>query len=235
MKLQHLTLSKVVDAAYFCGVDATPISVLIAMPPGSGKTWSASAIRNAPFVQYLNKVYSPNEHRNIIGTECDRTCLLINDDLGLLARWNQSEYFSTLCMVIDGELVFKQFRSMQHAVFRCSVLLCCTSEYYNQHRDTMAGMGLLDRLIPIVMNVSKETRLHYQQCSQASDIRCSDAPKRTPDYSFDAPRVVQDKIIAECNLDPRLMRNIRRISQYLTEDELYELIEVANKPGRYEI
>jgi hypothetical protein len=99
----------------------------------------------------------------------------------------------------------------------------------------MAGMGLLDRLIPIVANISKETRMEYQTRSQNSDIRESEPPTRTPVYEFERVRIVQDDIIREMNLDPRLLRNIRRISQYLTEDELYELIQVANKPGRFEI
>ena len=233
MKVKCLTLNRLIDAAYLCGLDSTPINMMIAMPPGSGKTWSTSSIKNANFVQYLNKVYSPNEHRLIIGQSAARTCLLINDDLGLLARWNQSEYFSTLCMVMDGELLFKQFRSLQHAVFKCSVVLCCTSEYYNQNHDNMAGMGLIDRLIPVSMNISKDTRSKYQDFSQTSSIYDFDAPKRTP--VIQEPGIVQDAIIKEMNLDPRLLRNIRRISRYLTEDELFELIEIANNPGRYEL
>jgi hypothetical protein len=232
-RLQHLTLSRLIDAAYFCGIDSTPISMLIAMPPGSGKTWSTSSIKNANFVQYLNKVYSPNEHRMLIGQAAARTCLLINDDLGLLARWNQSEYYSTLCMVMDGELMFKQFRSLQHAIFKCSVVLCCTSEYYNQNHDNMQGMGLIDRLIPISMNLSKQTRAEYQKSSQSSSIFESETPARVP--ALQEPGLVQDGLISELNLDPRLLRNTRRISRYLTEDELIEMIEVANKPGRYEI
>jgi hypothetical protein len=233
MKLRYLNLTNLIDAAYLCGIDGTPVSLLIAMPPGSGKTWSTSSIKNADFVQYLNKVYSPNEHRLIIGQSAARTCLLINDDLGLLARWNQSEYYSTLCMVIDGELVFKQFRTLQHAVFKCSVVLCCTSEYYNQNVDNMQGMGLLDRLIPVSLNLSAQTREKYQEYSQLSSIFDNSAPARVPVIRNAAP--VQDDLIREKNLDPRLMRNIRRISQYLSEDELIELINVANKPGRYSL
>ncbi len=233
MKLQYLTLNKIVDTAYFCGIDGTPVSVLIAAPSGAGKSWSTSAVANTDFVQYIGKVYSPNEHRAIIGKNASRTRLLINDDLGLTARWNQVEYYSTFCMIHDGELMFKVFRQTQHVSTTCSMILCCTLDYFYSHRDDMSGMGLLDRVVPVILRLSNETRREYQEYEMKGNIMDSKPAPRNPSF-LDVRKPKVDMVLKK-NIDPRLLRNLRRMSQYLTEEETEELIEVAHSNGKYEI
>jgi hypothetical protein len=232
MRLKYLNLNKIIDAAYYCGLDHTPVSVLVAAPPGAGKTWSARSIQDADFVQYINHVLSPNEHRATIAEKAQRTRLLINDDLGLAARWNQKEFYSTFIMVCDGEISYTQYKQKQHALLTCSVVLLCTSEYYTQNRNEMRGMGLLDRVVPIVVGLSQETRRSYQDM-----IRLRRAPR------IPAPRDpakldrgdFKDNMIEKKDIDPRLLQNLAYMSQWLSEDEFGELIAISHDQEKYEV
>lgn len=232
-RLKHLTLEKLVDTAYFCGVGKTPVFLIIAAPPGSGKTWSTSSIAETDFVLYLNKPFSPAEHRKIIVKNAPRTRLFINDDLSLSSRWNAKEYFSTFCMIYDGEVVFTQWKSTIQAHTQCSMVLCCTTDYYHSNRDDMVALGLLDRLIPIVLGLSNETRKKYQHYIQDTSIYDSAPTQRDP--VFKEQKIIKKGIISKKDIDPRLLLNIRRMSQYLTDEETEELIAVAHSNGKYEI
>jgi hypothetical protein len=233
MRLKYLTLNKIVDTAYFCGIDGTPVHVLIAAPPGAGKTWCVSALEDTDFVRYINKVYSPNEHRKILCRDAPRVCLLINDDLGLTARWNQSEYFATFCMVAGGDLEYTVYKQTQHAITNYSVIICCTSDYYYSNADNMRAMGLMDRFVPIILGLSKETRELYREYQRSSSLKNSKPAPRTPTI----PDTREEKLdlILEKKVDARLTLNLRRMSQYLTEDETDELIEVAHSNARFEL
>lgn len=233
MKLKYLTLHKLVDVAYLCGIDETPVSLLIALPPGSGKTWATRSIASCDFVLYLNKIYSPNEHRSVIGKNAARTRLLINDDMGFAARWNQKEFFSTFCMIIDGEIMYTVYKQTQHAVTNCSVILCCTLDYYYASRGDMAVIGLHDRVVPIALRLSNDTRRKYQKMINDGIIKTKMPEEREPSL-IDKGDVKTD-IIKEKDIDPRLLLNLTFMSQYLTDDEFDELVEVAHSSGKYEL
>jgi hypothetical protein len=233
MKLKYLTLNKIVDAAYLCGIDETPVSILMALPPGSGKTWSTKSIQDCDFVMYLSKIYSPNEHRAVIGKNAARTRLLINDDLGFSARWNQKEFFSTFCMIVDGEIMYTVYRQTQHAATNCSLLLVCTLDYYYASRGDMVEIGLFDRVIPLTLRLSPETRRMYQKSIIADEDGEKVVKPRIPELIDKGP--VQRELIERMDIDPRLLRNMKFISQYLTEEEFKEMIDVAHSNGKYEI
>jgi hypothetical protein len=159
--------------------------------------------------------------------------LLINDDLGLAARWNAKEYFATFCMVADKELQFTQYKQVQHAYLACSVVLCCTLDYYHAHKEDMQAIGLLDRVIPLVFGLSRETRREYQTYQEKCNVMDETCTPRQPEVI--KPGRMKSDIIASHDVDPRLLRNLQRISQYLTNEETSELIEAAHTNGKYEI
>jgi hypothetical protein len=232
LRLKYLSLSKIVDVAYLCGCDNTPVSLLIATPPGAGKTYATKSLQNVDFVQYLNHVYSPNEHRAIIASKAARTRLLINDDLGLAARWNQKEFFSTFIMVADGEISFTQWRQNQHAILNCSLVLLCTLDYYTTNRNDMAGMGLYDRVIPIVAGLSQETRRSYQD-----SIRLHRSTRNPPNREPYQPEKgeFKDDLIEKKDIDPRLLQNLTYMSAWMTDNEFAELVSIAHEQDKYEV
>jgi hypothetical protein len=235
MKLKYLTLRKIVDAAYWCGIEDTPVSVLLALPPGSGKTYCTASLKKIDFVHYIGKPMSPNEHRQEIARNAARTRLLINDDLSLCSRWNAKEYFSTFNMVADGEIKYTQYKSTVSAITHCSTVLCCTTSYFNDNYIGMESGGLLDRLIVIALGLSAETRALYQKAILSQPIGDSLPPQREPEFltaSACDVAMEKDKLLDIKNIDPRLLKNLRRISQYLTLDESKELITVAHAGDR---
>jgi len=233
MRLKHLTLNKLIDTAYFCGIDETPVSLIIAAPPGAGKTWSASALAETDFVQYLCKPFSPSEHRKIISQNAARTRLLINDDLSLTSRWNAKEYLATFCMIHDGEIMYTQWKTTYHAHMHCSMVLYCTTDYLHSNFDDMKAMGFTDRVIPIILGLSNETRKIYQKYEQESHLFDSKPALRNPEFL--EIKSVKTELLAKKDIDPRAFRSLRRMSQYLTEEETEELIDVAHSNERYEI
>lgn len=235
MKLKHLSLKKIVDAAYWCGIENTPVSVLLTLPPGSGKTYSTASLKKIDFVHYIGKPMSPNEHRQEIARNAARTRLLINDDLSLCSRWNAREYFSTFNMVADGEIKYTQYKSTISAITKSSLVLCCTTSYFNDNYVSMESGGLLDRLIVVALGLSAETREAYQKAIFAQPIGQSIVPPREPEFltaSACDVAIEKDIVIQKKNIDPRLLNNLRRISQYLTLEESKELIAVAHAGDR---
>jgi len=236
MKLKCLTLERIIDAAYFCGIDGTPVSLILVAPPGTGKTWATSALAQTDFVVYLNTVYSPNEHRKLIANAAPRMKLLINDDLALAAGWRPEEFFGTLCMVHDGTLQFTMYKTVEHATTKCSIILCSTTSYYYKHRDTLQAMGFLDRFMPVVIELSQETRRKYQKYEQQTSIFDDSPISRNPEF-IDIKSVKSD-LLSRKNLNVRWLRGLRRISQYFTEEETAEFIDLVHaneKNERYEI
>ena len=233
MKLKHLTLNKIVDAAYCCGIAGTPSSILIAAPPGTGKTWSTRGIsdcHDVPFVQYITGAMSPTTHRESIMQQSESTRLIVHDDIGLCSRFDQDQIFATYMMAISGEISFRQYKRDDHAYIKASVVICCTLGYYSDHSKNLQQIGLLDRVLPVVVGLSKETRAKYQNSINIFD---DEPPKRTPEVIDQ--RTPQMEILIENDISPRWMRNISKISQFLSEDELIELISVINRPLKYEV
>lgn len=226
MRLKYLTLPKLIDTAYWCGMDGTPVSVLIAAPPGAGKTWATESLINTEFVHYLAKPISPNEHRKTIARNSARTRLFINDDLGLCSRWNAKEYFSTFCMIADGDMRFTQYKHTVSAQMQCSMVLCCTISYFNDNFDDMNAVGLMDRVVTIAVKLSRETRKSYQQLVLTTDLHNRHPPERDPVFTDIHP--ADENLLKVKNIDPRLLNNLRRMSQYLTDDEIAELVTLAH-------
>jgi hypothetical protein len=232
MKLKCLNLAKIIDVAYVAAIDGTPVSILIAAPTGAGKTWAGKAIENVDFVQYINHVYSPNEHRSVIVEKAARTRLLINDDLGKTARWNQKEYFSTFMSICDGELSYTQWKQHQHARMACSLVIICTTDYYVTNSRDMAGMGLLDRMVPIVVGLSQETRKTYQDTIRLH-LGGRNPPPRDP--TLVEKGEFKDDVIGKKDINPRLLQNLSYMSQYLTDEEFTELVAISHDGDKYEV
>ena len=232
MRLQYLSLTTLIDVAYLCGLDGTPVSLFLGAPAGSGKTWAAKSIENIDFVQYIAHVYSPNEHRAVILKNAERTRLLINDDLGKTARWNQKEYFSTFMAIADGEISYTQWHSHQHKPVYCSLVLIATLDYYVSNRTDMTAMGLLDRVVPVIVGLSQETRREYQE-SIRQHRRTRDPNPREPVIR---PRgEYKDDLITKKDINPRLLQNLSYMSQYMTDEEFTELVAIAHAEDRYEV
>lgn len=233
MKLKHLTLNKIVDAAYCCGIANTPVAVLLAAPPGTGKSWSTQSISDnsdVPFVHYITGAMSATSHRKIVMTRAEQTRLIIHDDIGLCSRFEQEQVFSTYMMIIGNEIDFKQYKTIDFARFNTSVMICCTLAYWSGHAQEIQEKGLLDRLLPVVVGLSKETRTAYQQAINIFDDKPA---KRIPDTTEQhAPQI---SFLVEQNVSPRWMRSLAKISQFLSADELMELIRVLDNPMRYEV
>lgn len=227
MRLKSLTLAKIVDVAYWCGYNRTPVSLLLAAPPGSGKTWATQSLRGYNRVCYINTGTSPNEHRKLIITEAARTSLLINDDIGYFLN-RREEYFVTFGMIIDGRIAHTVFKTGQFAEMKTSLVLCCTDTQYYDVKDSMVASGLHSRLVPLVMGLSAQTRRAYQQSVLSRPICDTTAPpeRRPAPMKCGKPK---DEIIAEFDVDPRLISNIRRMSQYMSEAETEELIDIAHR------
>lgn len=240
MRLKYLTLPKIVDVAYLCGIDNTPVFIFISGPTGCGKTWATQSISETNLVCYVGGVYSPNEHRKLLCKDASRTRLLINDDLGLAARWNVKEYIGTFIMVANGELEFTMHKQSQHGRFNCSVVLCCTDDHFDKTAGDMIGMGLLDRFVPIIITLSGRTKDDYRhsfvsRTEEGNKDQIDDRmpPQRTPElrtknHAKTIPLITK-------KVDPRMLRNLSYMSQYLTDDEFSELIDVALNPKKFEL
>jgi len=228
--LKHLTLEKIVDAAYFCGIDGTPVSVMIGAPPGSGKTWSTSALSEIELVIYQNTPLSPTQFRKRICKSARRMKCLIVDDLAFIERWDQDQYYNTFNMIHDGEIGHGQYNDEDHAFIKTSMILTCTWDYYHSHKKTMAGCGLMDRVIPCILQLSDETRLKYQELiinSITAGSYTGNPPFRKPTSEGENTGYKSDLLITK-NVDPRLLTNLMRISQYLTIEETEELSDMAH-------
>jgi hypothetical protein len=233
MKLKHLTLNKIVDACYACGIARTPVAVILAAPSGTGKTWATEAITDQsdiPFVQYITGAMSATSHRKKILALADYTRLIIHDDIGMCSRFEQEQIFSTYMMITSGKIEFEQYKTMDYKKIDSSVLICCTVGYWADHLRVIEAKGLLDRMLPVVIGLSEETRKSYQR---DLDIFNTDAPKRLPEIADQHSPLTE--IFQKQDVSPRWMRNISKISQFLTEEEVLELIAVLERPMRYEV
>jgi len=228
--LKYLSLERITDAAFFCGLNGTPVSILIAAPPGSGKTWSTSPLSEIEIVIYQNTPLSPTQFRKRMCKSARRMKCLIVDDLAFIERWDQDQYYNTFNMIHDGEIGHGQFNDEDHAFINCSMILTCTWDYFHSHKKTMAGCGLMDRVIPCIFQLSDETRFKYQDMIIESILNGSYTgmpPLRLPtDEGVNTG--YKHEVLVKKNVDPRLLTNLMKISQYLTTEETEELADVAH-------
>jgi hypothetical protein len=230
MKIQTFQISDLIDVALQASRDKTPLYIWIVAGPGTGKSWACESIQHLPGVAFLNKVYSPKTHRELIGLNSPSTMLLINDDLGLCTRWNAKEYFSTFIMCIDGEIEYKQYKNTTSAKTNFSIILLSTEDYYNQNYDDVKGMGLYDRIIPVVVKLSHESRKERQKFIGTS-INSRHPPQRNAKIFEN--HGAQD--LSAWDLEPRLISNMNILSQYFSKEQMDEIVQVVKNPGRYEV
>lgn len=235
IKLEYLKLTTFVDAIYFAGIDGKPIHGLIAGETGVGKTWCTKSISQQRYVQYLSANDSPSEHRKVIIDSSRRTKLLINDDLGLMTG-RIKEYFATFIMAMDGAISHSHFKTKVRSDTSFSLILCMTKDYIEQNRAMLEGMGVVDRMMPLCLGVSDDTRREYQE-HQANDLTVTKDPKqRVPVRSLGRDLIKNPFPLLDYNISPRNIGNLKIIQKYLSDNEMEELINILHsQPYAYSI
>lgn len=235
MKLRYLKINTLLDAAYQCGMDRQPIYLFIAAPPGTGKTWGSKSLKEYRGVTYFNSSYSPNEYKKHVKQVAESTVLFIHDDVGRPAHWNMKEFISAWCDMIDGHVDCRHFKSSICAICGFSVVLISTLDWYYAWKDAMRESGLIDRVLPITVGLSEETKENYRleaQISAESNL-LSDEPEQR---KIGLRERHESHTLFEQNIPPRYLKNLLKISRYLTEKEMNELINIVLKDGvKYEI
>jgi len=231
VQLKHLSLSRLVDAAYYCGKDRQPVFIHIAGDPGIGKTYATKSISEVHNVTYLSASYSPNEYKGYLKAIEKHTILFIHDDVG---RGNPSytqDFISAFCDITEGHSEYRQYKKNFNADFNFSAVFTSTSSWFYRWKDVMAETGYLDRVLPLQLELHPDTEAKYtQSCTDAAIEGClsnDPAPRQiTPMVKHDAMELYTMKIA------PRNLRNILRLSCYLDKPEMLELISViqADKP-----
>lgn len=227
IKLKYLNMQVLVDVAFLCGRDRTPVFIYIAADPGSGKTWATKSLEQVEGVTYFSSSTTPNEYRTSIQQICKRTRLFEHDDIGRCPKPYIPDYISTFCDMCEGHVSFRQYKKSINCSFNFSVVLTSTIDFYFQWKDIMKGCGLLDRMLTFILELDDSTRKKYQEKKQDdATMGCvSNEPEK---------RIVIDRArhgtlnVEQYDIDPRNMTNILRMSQYMTKEELAELVNVVH-------
>jgi len=226
MKLRYLKLETLIDVAYQCGMDGRPVSLYIAAPPGSGKTWASKSLAGYQSVQYYDSAYSPNEYKKFVADKAPGTKLFIHDDLGLSSGWNMKEFVSAWMMMIKGKIDYKHFKTMINAKCTFSMICISTLDTFYEWKDIMQSQGLLDRMLVIQLHLSEETRKKYQLEAQI----LAETLKQARDPIARKPELREKHdpaVLFELDINPRDLTNFLNMSTYLTEPEIKELIAVV--------
>lgn len=227
MKLKFLKLSSLIDAAYQCGMSNQSVALYIAGDTGVGKTWSSRSISEYPNVLYYSAAYSPNEYRKFVADKSQGKKLFIHDDLGLSGSYNIRDFIPAWNMIIDGKIDYRHYKSSISKKCVFSVVLLSTLGTFYNWRDTMSELGLLDRVLVIKLSLSDETKQNYMVNAQdeADCGICSSIPdqRKITLRQRHAPMK-----LTELNISPRYAKNLLRLSMYLTEPEMIELIKILN-------
>lgn len=235
-RLKYLTLPKLTDAMYFSGMDGFPTYGYIAGPTGIGKSWSTKALRETRFVIYQEAVLSPKEHRELMAAKSVRTKLYIHDDLGLVSRWNAREYFSTFIMCMEGSISHTMFKNNLKEDTSFSLIVLSTDIFFNEHRKEMEGMGMMDRMMPIALKLSRQSRREYQDRALSDEIISRDPPLRRPIVSFQRDMKKDPFPLGDYDINPRNLTNLRYLQRYLDNDTMDELIDVVHgDPYEYSV
>lgn len=235
MKLKYLKLYSLVDAAYQCGMSNQPIAIYIAGDSGIGKTWASRSISEYPNVVYYSAAYSPNEYRKHIADRAQGCKLFIHDDLGLSGSYNIREFIPAWNMMIDGKLDYRHYKTSVSKNCNFSVVLISTLGSFYNWRDIMRELGLLDRVLLIKLSLSDETRQNYSLDAQCDAERglCSGSPEqRNP-----ALRQRHEPLnLLDMNISPRYIKNLLRLSMYLSSQEMEEVIKIVKDDSvEYEV
>jgi len=231
IQLKHLTIPRLVDAAFLCGRDKQPVFLHIAGDPGIGKTYSTKSIKAVHGVTYFSASYSPNEYKGHIKEVSKHTMLFIHDDVG---RGNPSytkDFISAFCDICEGHTEYRQYRKNLSSDFNFSGVFTSTTAWFYNWKDVMQEMGYLDRVLPIQVELHPDTEVLYRNaCMDAALEGClSNEPalRKITDLEKHDPMELYSMKVA-----PRNLRNILRLSCYLSREEMLELIAViqADKP-----
>lgn len=231
IQLKHLTLVKLIDAAYLCGKDRQPVFIHIAGDTGIGKTWSTKSLEEHEVVTYFSASFSPNEYKYHIKERSKSTRLFIHDDVGRGNPKYMHDFISTFCDIAEGHIEFRQFKKNLNANFNFSAVFTSTSEWYNNWRDVARGMGYLDRVLSLQLELHPSTEKKYQTACFDSVIE-GNLSKDPAQRKVSVIEKHDPANINRCDINPRNLVNLLRLSCYLTPPELEELINVviADKP-----
>jgi len=231
IQLKHLSLTRLVDAAYMCGLEKQPVFIHIAGNPGIGKTYATKSIERIRGVSYFSASFSPNEYKSHLEVVAKATKLFIHDDVG---RGNPSytkDFISAFCDICEGHSEYRQYKKNFSIDFSFSAVFTSTTRWFYSWKDTMEEMGYIDRVLALPLALSEYTEKKYQEaCQDAALEGClSNEPCQRPLTEFEK-HDVQD--FNNMNLNPRNLRNLYRLSIYLDRNEMLELIAViqADKP-----
>jgi len=226
IQLKHLTLTKLIDAAYMCGKERQPVFIHIAGDTGIGKTWSTKSLEEHEGILYFNGSFSPNEYKYHIKERSKGTRLFIHDDVGRNNPKYTHEFISAFCDLTEGHFEFRQFKKNINADFNFSAVFTSTSEWYNNWRDVARGMGYYDRVLPLQLELHPDTEKIYQMsCLDSVIAGCaSKDPTQRKVELIEKHAPVE---INRCDINSRNLLNLLRLSCYLTKEELNELINVV--------
>lgn len=229
MKLKYLKLSSLIDAAYQCGMNNTPVSLYIAGDSGIGKTWAARSVCEYPNVLYYSAAYSPNEYKKFVADKAQGTKMFIHDDLGLSGSYNIRDFIPAWNMMIDGKIDYRHYKTSIARKTNFSIVLISTlGSYYNWY-DTMYELGLIDRVLGIKLSLSDETRMNYMINAQNDSETGKDnnVPEQRKPHLREKHEPLRD--LFTMNISPRYVKNLLRMSMYLNGSEMLELIKIIKE------
>lgn len=256
MKLHHLNLELLVDAAYRCGQVHEKVNLYIAAPSGTGKTIATRTLREAKGVSYLFGKFTPSEYVKALDKARNKS-LLIHDDIGRIEK----RYFQDLVAVWgmmgdeDGVVQVKDFGKDLVAWCPYPVILISTLEQQHKWFSIFSDSGLYDRFLPIKLQISPQTlakHLKYlQDFADALDKKWEDAQAWHLDASWcdeedvnreypkrDPKELARHKAmdITPLSLSSRHSRSLLALSRYLSPEAMGELIQIVRSPSPvYEI
>lgn len=228
IQLKHLTLVNLVNAAYNCGNRDEPVFIHIAGDPGIGKTFATKSVETVRGVFYFSASFTPNEYKCTLKNIAERTVLLIHDDVGRGNPKYTYDFLAAFCDITEGHTEHRQYKKNIIADYGFSAIFTSTTAWFYQWKDTMTSMGYLDRVLPLQLSLHPNTRKAYQTACQVAarkgSISNDPAPRDIPITEPHDPIELDDY-----NIDPRNLRNLLRLSCYLTYDEMVELINIVHE------
>ena len=231
IQLKHLTLPRLIDAAYMCGLDRQPVFLYIAAEPGTGKTYSTKSLETVNGVTYFSASYSPNEYKLHVKEVAKHTLLLLHDDIGRCNPSYAQDYISAFCDITEGHIEFRQFKKNINADFNFSAVFTSTLGWFYKWRDVMAETGFMDRVLPIQLELHPNTEAAYRtKCTDDAlegNLSNDPCPRAITNLKKHSPMELYNVKIASRNI-----RNVLRLSCYLEEPEMIELMQIiqSDKP-----
>ena len=240
MRLQHLTLNALIDAAYLCGAEGKPVKLFIVAPSRAGKTWAGKAIKEVYGVTYFNSSYSPTKYKEFVAKNAGETKLFIHDDTGRLESWNYKAFVAIWCMMADGFVDTRDFGSTSQIPCPFSFILLSTVKQYHAWLNLYQATGLYDRFLPIQLGLSVETRARYnkgvdERAAVEDDVDSDDSQEPDPRNPRIFARRIAEKMEGRIS-DTTHREAVARLSRYLTPQETEELVRIVRAPSAvYEI